>query len=144
VNDTKPRCIFIPCWPCAMTLILNKEVLLPHSPRIVTFLDHNTACFAYSAVDHALFQLSTMTATDVVYLPPTITASSTAKGALTGLSGYMSLGFGAKAKACAVAVGEREVLLVRDSKLPVPSPTKIEMLNLKDQGIFIDCETEER
>jgi hypothetical protein len=78
-----------------------------------------------------------MTATDVVYPPPTITASSTAKGALTGLSGYMSLGFGAKAKACAVAVGEREALLVRDSKLPVPSPTKIEMLNLKDQGIFV-------
>ena len=44
----------------------------------------------------------------------------------------MSLGFGAKAKACAVTVDEREALLVRDSKLPVPSPTTIEMLNLKD------------
>ena len=137
VNDTKPRSVFILCRPCAMMLILTKEVLLPHSPRVVAFLDHDTACFAYSATDHALFQLSTMTATDIVYPPPTITASSTAKGALTGFSGYMSLGFGAKAKACAVAIDEREALLVRDSKLPVRSPTKIEMLNFKDQGIFI-------
>lgn len=65
-----------------------------------------------------------MTVTDIVFPPPTITASSTAKGALTGLSGYMSLGFGAKAKACAVAVDEREALLVRDSKLPCPLPDK--------------------
>ena len=86
-----------------MTLILTQEVHPPHSPPVVTFLDHDTACFAYSATDH----------------------------------GYMSLGFGTRAKACAVTVDEREALLVRDSKLPVPSPTKIEMLNFKDQGIFI-------
>ena len=83
-----------------MTLILTQEVHPPHSPPVVTFLDHDTACFAYSATDH----------------------------------GYMSLGFGARAMACAVTVDEREALLVRDSKLPVPSPTMIEMLNLKDLG----------
>lgn len=103
---------------CAMMLMLTKEVPLPHSPRVVTFLDPDTACFAYSATEHAIFQLSTMTVTEITFPQPTVTASSSARGALTGLSGYMSLGFGAKAKACVVAVDEQEALVVRDSKLP--------------------------
>ncbi|KAF8634148.1 hypothetical protein AX15_001050 [Amanita polypyramis BW_CC] len=93
-----------------------KEVSLPHSPRVVAFLDHDTACFAYTATDYALFQLSTMTASDIVFAPTTISASSTARGALTGLSGYMSLGFGAKAKPCVIAVDELEALVVKDNQ----------------------------
>ncbi|KAK2460159.1 hypothetical protein APHAL10511_007838 [Amanita phalloides] len=92
-----------------------KEVSLPHSPRVVTFVDHDTACFAYSATEHALFQLSTMTATDIAFPAPTITTSSASRGALTGLSGYMSLGFGAKAKPCVIAVDDHEALVVRDN-----------------------------
>ncbi|KAF8626612.1 hypothetical protein AX17_006530 [Amanita inopinata Kibby_2008] len=92
-----------------------KEVPLPHSPRVITFLDHETACFAYSATEHAIFQFSTMTATEIS-LPPPVTATSAAKGALTGLSGYMTLGFGAKAKPCVVAVDELEALVVKDNQ----------------------------
>ncbi|KAF8333851.1 hypothetical protein F5887DRAFT_991627 [Amanita rubescens] len=121
-----------------------REVPLPHSPRAVTFLDHDTACFAYSATEHAIFQLSTMTATEITFPQPTVTASSSARGALTGLSGYMSLGFGAKAKACVVAVDEQETLVVRDNqgifigKDGKPSrPTNVEWPVAPEETTFI-------
>lgn len=93
-----------------------KEVVLPHSPRAIVFLNQDTACFAYAATEHAIFQLSTFTATDIMFPPPAATVSSTARGALTGLSGYMSLGFGTKPKPCIVAVDEREALVVKDNQ----------------------------
>lgn len=39
-------------------------------------------------------------------------------GAFTGISGYMSLGLGAKAKPCAVTINENETLIVKDSECP--------------------------
>ncbi|KAF7375244.1 Rab guanyl-nucleotide exchange factor [Mycena sanguinolenta] len=42
-----------------------KEAPLPHSPRIITFLDKDTACFAYPDTEYAIFSIPTMTATDV-------------------------------------------------------------------------------
>jgi len=54
-----------------------------------------------------------MTAVDVISSLP-ITSSGTAMNALTGLTGYMTLGLGAKAKPAVVKVGSSEVLIAKD------------------------------
>jgi hypothetical protein len=94
----------------------RKEVPLPHSPRVIVFLDQDTACLAYSSNEYALFNLTTMAASEITLPPAPVTVSSTARGAFTGLSGYMSLGFRAKTKPCAVAMSGLEVLIVKDSR----------------------------
>ncbi|PFH51068.1 hypothetical protein AMATHDRAFT_143451 [Amanita thiersii Skay4041] len=93
-----------------------KEVSLSHSPRAITFVDHETACFAYTSTEHAIFNISTMTATDVTTPSLIAAAASTGMSALTGLSGYMSLGFGAKTKPCVVSIDETEALVVKDNQ----------------------------
>ena len=75
---------------------------LPHSARVVTFLNPDTACFAYSSTEYAIFSISTTSAVDVV-TPLPVTFS---KGTLTGLTGYMTLGLGAKAKPAVVQAGK--------------------------------------
>ena len=92
-----------------------QEAPLPHSARSITFLDHETACFAYSPTEYAMFSMRTMTATDIV-TPLPITGSGTAMNALTGLTGYMTLGLGAKAKPAVVKITDQEVLIAKDGK----------------------------
>ncbi|TFK27815.1 hypothetical protein FA15DRAFT_666044 [Coprinopsis marcescibilis] len=90
-----------------------KEALLPHSARSITFLNPDSACFAYSPTEYAIFTISTMTAVDIVTPLPT-TASTGAMGALTGLTGYMTLGLLAKPKPASVHVNDSEVLIAKD------------------------------
>ncbi|KAG6916169.1 hypothetical protein DXG01_008142 [Tephrocybe rancida] len=94
-----------------------KEAPLPHSARIISFLDHDTVCFAYSPTDYAMFSISTMTAVEIsTPLPITTSASATAIGAFSGLTGYMTLGLGAKPKPASVRISEQEALIAKDSE----------------------------
>jgi len=86
-----------------------KEAVLPHSPRLIAFLDHDNACFAYSPTDYAVFSISKLTTIDVV-LPVATTV-----GAFSGLGNYMMLGLGAKAKPNLVRLNDDEALVVKDS-----------------------------
>ncbi|KAF5392213.1 hypothetical protein D9757_001433 [Collybiopsis confluens] len=90
-----------------------KEYPLPHSPRIITFMDNDLACFAYSATEYAIFSISRRTVVDVVMPLPAAGPSST-MGAFTGLTGYMTLGLGAKSKPGVVKLNEGETLIVKD------------------------------
>lgn len=92
-----------------------QEILLPHSARSISFINEDSACFAYSPTEYAIFSFTTMTATDVM-LPPTTVAATTTMGAFTGLSGYMTLGLGAKPKPAACQINSEEALVVKDSK----------------------------
>lgn len=89
-----------------------KEAVLPHSPRLIAFLDHDNACFAYSPTDYAVFSISKLTTVDVV-LPVATTASM---GAFSGLGNYMMLGLGAKAKPNLVRLSDNEALVVKDNQ----------------------------
>ncbi|RDB25711.1 Vam6/Vps39-like protein [Hypsizygus marmoreus] len=93
-----------------------KETYLPHSARIISFLNHDTVCFAYSPSDYAIFSIPTMSATDITTpLPVTSSASASAIGALTltGLTGYMTR---AKPKPGAVSISDTEALIAKDSQ----------------------------
>jgi hypothetical protein len=57
-----------------------------------------------------------MTAVDIV-TPLPVTGSGTAMNALTGLTGYMTLGLGAKAKPGVIRVTDSEFLIAKDGKL---------------------------
>ncbi|KAJ3995861.1 hypothetical protein F5050DRAFT_1764139 [Lentinula boryana] len=92
-----------------------KEHPLPHSPRIITFMDNDLACFAYSATEYAVFSLSKMIVTEVTMSLPAPATSST-MGALTGFSGYMTLGLGAKSKPGVVKLNEEEALIIKDNE----------------------------
>ncbi|KIM67190.1 hypothetical protein SCLCIDRAFT_1210690 [Scleroderma citrinum Foug A] len=89
-----------------------KEAVLPHSPRLITFLDHDNACFAYLPTDYAVFSISKLTTTDVV-LPVATTASMRA---FSGLGNYMMLGLGAKAKPNLVRMSDNETLVIKDNQ----------------------------
>ncbi|KAG6810469.1 hypothetical protein H0H92_011733 [Tricholoma furcatifolium] len=103
-----------------------KEAPLPHSARIISFLDHNTACFAYSPTDYAMFTISTMTAVEIVIPLPT-TAST---GAFSGLTGYMTLGLGAKPKPASVRISEKEALIGKDGEgLTIGPDAKVSRTN---------------
>ena len=60
-----------------------------------------------------MFSIPTMTAADIVIPLPT-TGSSTTMNAITGLTGYMTLGLGAKAKPAVVQTAESELLMAKD------------------------------
>ncbi|KIK62434.1 hypothetical protein GYMLUDRAFT_41874 [Collybiopsis luxurians FD-317 M1] len=92
-----------------------KECSLPHSPRIITFMDNDHACFAYSATEYAVFSISRNTVTDVA-MPLPAAGPSTTMGAFTGLSGYMTLGLGAKSKPGVLNLNEEETLIVKDNE----------------------------
>jgi len=79
------------------------------------FLNKDTACFAYSPTEYAIFSISTMSAVEIV-TPLPLTGSGTAMNALTGLTGYMTLGLGAKAKPSVVQVGDSEILVGKDGE----------------------------
>jgi len=61
----------------------------------MSFINDKTVAFADSLTEHAIFSLNTVTTADIT-LPVATTA--TGVGALGGLTGYMTLGLGAKAK----------------------------------------------
>lgn len=94
---------------------MSKEAPLPHSARSISFLNPDSACFAYSPTEYAIFTISTMTAVDISTPLPT-TASVGAMGAFSGLTGYMTLGLMAKPKPMAAQTGESEVLITKDSE----------------------------
>jgi Vam6/Vps39-like protein vacuolar protein sorting-associated protein 39 len=96
--------------------MVQQEAVLPHSPRAISFFDHFTICVAYSPTEYAIFSLENLTATDVA-TPLQATASMPGMGAFTGLTGYMTLGLGAKAKSEVLRLSDSEVLIAKDSKL---------------------------
>jgi hypothetical protein len=90
-----------------------QEASLPHSPRVISFLDKDTACFAYSATAYAIFCISTMVATSVS-LPLRGTPGTRA---FSALGGYMPFGLGAKSKPQVIPISESEALILKDSTL---------------------------
>ncbi|KZT39975.1 hypothetical protein SISSUDRAFT_1113449 [Sistotremastrum suecicum HHB10207 ss-3] len=94
-----------------------KELALPHSPRAVAFYDHKTVMMAYTATEHAVLSIAHMSVSDIV---PQVSTSTTVagigKGALGNLTGYMTLGLGAKAKPIAVTVSQNEVSIVKENQ----------------------------
>ncbi|KAH7925859.1 hypothetical protein BV22DRAFT_1064252 [Leucogyrophana mollusca] len=89
-----------------------KESILPHSPRAMAFLDHDNVCFAYSPSEYAVFSISKLTTLDIS-TPMPVSASM---GAFSGLTGYMTLGLGAKAKPNLVRLSDIEALIVKDNQ----------------------------
>ncbi len=75
------------------------------------------AAFAY-APDYAVFSIPSMSVVDIAMPMPVAAATGVGKGigAFSGLTGYMSLGLGAKVKPTIAPVGEGEVLVVKDSE----------------------------
>ncbi|KAF8896557.1 vacuolar sorting protein 39 domain 2-domain-containing protein [Infundibulicybe gibba] len=92
-----------------------REAPLPHSARAIAFLDRETACFAYAPNEYAVFSLVGMNVVDIA-MPLPAPGSTSAMGALTGLTGYMTLGLGAKAKPAVVGISEAEVLVTKDNE----------------------------
>ncbi|KAF9472733.1 hypothetical protein BDN70DRAFT_886627 [Pholiota conissans] len=121
-----------------------KEAPLPHSARSITFLDTDTACFAYSPTEYAMFSIPTMTAVDIV-TPLPVTGSGGAMNALTGLTGYMTLGLGAKAKPAVVHLGGSELLIAKDGQgffigpdAKLSRPTTIDWHALPEEIAFVN------
>ncbi|KAF8183420.1 hypothetical protein BJ912DRAFT_906001 [Pholiota molesta] len=121
-----------------------KEAPLPHSARSIIFLDKDTACFAYSPTEYAIHFIPTMTAVDIV-TPLPAAGSGSAMNALTGLTGYMTLGLGAKAKPAAARLGGAEVLIAKDGQGffvgpdgKLSRPTTIEWPSLPEEIAFVN------
>lgn len=81
----------------------------------MAFFDHDTICLGYSPTDYAVFSLEKLTATEIV-TPAQATTTMAGMGAFSGLSGYMTLGLGAKPKPGILRLSESEVVVVKDSK----------------------------
>lgn len=98
----------------------SQEAPLLHSPRAIAFHNADTVALAYPPPDYDVFTLKTLAATEVVTPPPKNAAAASTSmagmGAFTGLTGYMTLGLGAKPKSDVVAIGGDEILIVKDSK----------------------------
>ncbi|KAF9448658.1 hypothetical protein P691DRAFT_668993 [Macrolepiota fuliginosa MF-IS2] len=92
-----------------------KEAPLPHSPRAISFMNPEIVGFAY-APDYALFSIPTMSIIDITLPLPVAPSSGMGMGAFSGLTGYMSLGLGAKAKPTIAPVGEEEVFIAKDNE----------------------------
>lgn len=92
-----------------------QEAPLAHSPRAMTFFDHDIICLGYSPTEYAVFALEKLTVTEIV-TPAQATTTITGMGAFSGLSGYMTLGLGAKPKPGILRLSETEVVIVKDSK----------------------------
>ncbi|KAG0694684.1 vacuolar sorting protein 39 domain 1-domain-containing protein [Suillus ampliporus] len=90
-----------------------RETVLPHSPRVVVFLDSDNVCFAYSPTEYALFSISKLTTLDIT---TPISASASSMGAFSGITGYMTLGLGSRAKPGLVRLSDTEALIVKDNQ----------------------------
>ncbi|KAL1697958.1 hypothetical protein EV121DRAFT_274750, partial [Schizophyllum commune] len=91
-----------------------QELVLPHSPRAMAFLNPDVVCFGYSPTEYATFTIPTMSVTDISTPPPP--QPSTTVGAFTGLSGYMALALGARQKPEVLQVAESEGLITKDTE----------------------------
>lgn len=93
-----------------------QETPLPHSARVITFIKPTVLCLAYTATEHVLFYLETMSTSDLT-MPLSIPSSTSKEAygmkALSGLGGYITLGLIAKAKPLALTIGE-DVLIAKD------------------------------
>ncbi|EEB89649.1 hypothetical protein MPER_12232, partial [Moniliophthora perniciosa FA553] len=78
-------------------------------------MDDDHACFAYPANEYAIFSFDKLICTDVSMPLPTAGPAST-MGKLSGLTGYMALGLGAKAKPGVVHLNENDTLVLRDNE----------------------------
>ncbi|KAI5892828.1 uncharacterized protein SCHCODRAFT_02627226 [Schizophyllum commune H4-8] len=96
----------------------TKELVLPHSPRAMAFLNPDVVCFGYSPTEYATFDIPRMTVTDISTPPPPQPSTTTAMGvgAFTGLSGYMALALGARQKPEVLQVAENEGLITKDTE----------------------------
>ncbi|KAL1698661.1 hypothetical protein EV121DRAFT_296945 [Schizophyllum commune] len=92
----------------------TEELVLPHSPRAMAFLNPDVVCFGYSPTEYATFSIPTMSVTDISTPPPP--QPSTTVGAFTGLSGYMALALGARQKPEVLQVAENEGLITKDTE----------------------------
>ncbi|KAL0577985.1 Vacuolar morphogenesis protein 6 [Marasmius crinis-equi] len=92
-----------------------KEYALPHSPRVISFIDNDHACFAYPANEYAIFSFDKLTATEVT-MPLPAAGGPSSMGTFTGLTGYMTLGLGAKAKPGVVHFSDNDTLILRDNE----------------------------
>ncbi|KLO10830.1 hypothetical protein SCHPADRAFT_906559 [Schizopora paradoxa] len=94
-----------------------KEAPLPHSARTIAFVRPSVLCLAYSATEHVMFFLETMSTAELT-LPvgnvPTSSSIGIGMNALTGLGGFVTLGMAAKAKPLITTVGD-EVLIPKDN-----------------------------
>jgi len=79
----------------------------------MSFMNDETIAFVYLLTEHAIFSLKTMTPVEITS-PSTTTA--TRMGAFSVLTGYITLGLGAKAKPSLLTINESEVLIVKDSE----------------------------
>ncbi|EGN98719.1 hypothetical protein SERLA73DRAFT_168336 [Serpula lacrymans var. lacrymans S7.3] len=89
-----------------------QEAVLPHSPRAIVFLDNDNVCFAYSPTEYAVFSIAKLTTVEVT----TPVTASTSMGTFSGLTGYMTLGLGAKAKPGLIRLNDTEALIVKDNQ----------------------------
>jgi hypothetical protein len=94
---------------------MTQEAAIPHSPRAMAFFDHHTICLAYSPTEYAVFSVENLTASDV-NTSVQATTSMPGMGAFTGLTGYMTLGLGAKPKSVVLRLSESEALIVKDGE----------------------------
>jgi Vam6/Vps39-like protein vacuolar protein sorting-associated protein 39 len=95
-----------------MTMV-PQEAALPHSPRAMAFFDHFTICLAYPT-EYATFSMEKLTTTDVAI--PVQATTSAGMGAFAGLTGYMTLGLGAKPKPAVLRLSDTEALIMKDSE----------------------------
>ena len=105
---------------------ISQEVNLPHTPRALAFSTPTVLVFAYTATDHAVFSLDSLSSSELeLPSPPATNAPSAGANlgsvglgmgmtALTGLGGYV--GLGAKAKPTVVKISEGEVLIPKESE----------------------------
>ncbi|KAJ7702146.1 vacuolar sorting protein 39 domain 2-domain-containing protein [Mycena olivaceomarginata] len=105
------RKVMIYTWRDGEAQETKCEASLPHSPRVISFLDKDTACFAYSATAYTIFSISTMVATSVS-LPLRGTSGTRA---FSALGGYMPFGLGAKSKPQVIPISESEALILKDN-----------------------------
>lgn len=100
-------------------------------------MNDDLACFAYSATEYAVFSLSKKTVIEVT-MPLPLSAPSSTMGALTGFSGYMTLGLGAKSKPGIVKLNEAESLIIKDSALLCyVRLLRLDFTSVVDEGIII-------
>ena len=80
-----------------------------------------------------------MSAADIA-LPVPVSTSGTAMNALSGLTGYMTLGLGVKAKPAVVQVTQSGVLLAKDGEQNLSCCRHDVLDNFLGQGLFINTD----
>ncbi|KAF8311952.1 hypothetical protein DL93DRAFT_2060501 [Clavulina sp. PMI_390] len=95
-----------------------REINLPHSPRAVAFCNPQMLVMAYTATDHAIAYLSTMSIAELSLPTNTAISSSTSAGsmgkALTGFGGYVAGLAGKVQKPTAIQVSDGEVIVTKE------------------------------